>query len=214
MAAVYNESKARLEANRKRFEELLRSTGREGVDDCLDELSRLGFFEAPASTRFHLCREGGLLEHSLNTCDAALKIRDDIIELDPSTAAALTKESVIISALLHDVCKADIYKPVVKRVKDQYGNWKDAPGFDVDYSHFPIGHGEKSVIVTILAGLALTNDEMLAMRWHMAAWDVAFQNPETRSNINQARLQAPLCSVLQAADTIAANILEHAQDED
>lgn len=195
-------------ANRRRYEELLRGTGREGVEECLEELDHLGFFASPASTRFHLCREGGLVEHSLNTCDAALKIRDDMIALDPTVAPQLTRESVVIAALLHDICKADIYRPAVKKVRDQFGTLKDVAGFDVDFSHFPIGHGEKSVIVALLSGIALTNDEMLAIRWHMAAWDVAFQNPETRSNVNQARLQTPLCSVIQAADTLAANILE------
>ena len=32
------------------------------------------FLTAPASTKFHLCREGGLLEHSVNVAEHLLKI--------------------------------------------------------------------------------------------------------------------------------------------
>ena len=213
----YNETKARMESMRKEFEDMLRRTEREGVEDCLEELASLGFFEAPASTRFHLNYDSGLMEHSLNVCKAALQLRKVMIEMDESLKPMLPEDSVIIASLLHDVCKADIYKPVVKHQKQKDGTWVDKPGFDVDFSNFPIGHGEKSVIVLLLSGLALTNDEMLAIRWHMAAWDLAFQSPETKSNINTARDQCPLCSLVQAADTLAANLLERksgGEDED
>ena len=52
--------------------ELLKSTGRDGVDDTISFLEESGFFEAPASSTKHLCVEGGLARHSLNTCRAAL----------------------------------------------------------------------------------------------------------------------------------------------
>ena len=52
--------------NKEEFIELLLSTNRDGVEDCLVDLQELGFFEAPASTKFHLNEEGGLVQHSLN----------------------------------------------------------------------------------------------------------------------------------------------------
>ena len=55
---------------------------------------------------------------------------------------------------------------------------------------------------------------MLAIRWHMAAWDLAFQSPEAKSNINAARDKYPLCGLIQCADTLAANILEHTDKEE
>lgn len=204
----YNENKAKIRAMREEFENMLRSTGREGVDDCLAEIESLGFFEAPASTRFHLNYDGGLMEHSLNVAKTALRLREQMIDMDPTLKSSLPEDSVIIATLLHDVCKADIYKPTVKRVKQTDGTWADEPGYDVDFTNFPMGHGEKSVVVLLLAGLALTNDEMLAMRWHMAAWDLAFNSTEAKSNINAARDICPLCSLVQSADTLAANLLE------
>ena len=48
------------------FENLLLSTKREGVEALLEFVRKSDFYTAPASTRFHSCHEGGLLEHSLN----------------------------------------------------------------------------------------------------------------------------------------------------
>lgn len=194
--------------NKDRFIELLRSTGREGVNEVIDELESLGFFEAPASTRFHLNCEGGLLEHSLNVCDTALAVREVMIAKDESLRDLLPKDSVIIASLLHDTCKADIYKRVMKKRKNAFGVWEEVPGYDVDYSNFPMGHGEKSVIVLLCCGLALTDDEMMAIRWHMTAWDLAFQSPEMKGNLNQAKEICPLLTLIQAADGLASNMLE------
>ena len=52
--------------NKERFIELLRSTKREGIEKLIDFLEKTDFFTAPASTRFHMSCEGGLLQHSLN----------------------------------------------------------------------------------------------------------------------------------------------------
>ncbi|MBQ0130034.1 MAG: HD family phosphohydrolase, partial [bacterium] len=54
---------------------LLKSTKREYIEDVIDGLEELGFFEAPASTKFHLNEAGGLAEHSLNVCKVALMLR-------------------------------------------------------------------------------------------------------------------------------------------
>lgn len=190
------------------FKEMLLSTNREGIENVIERLDEQGFFKAPASTKFHLNYEGGLLEHSMNVCDMALELRELIIRKKEGLRVSLPKESVIIAALLHDVCKADIYKPAVKRQKNEHGIWCDVPGYDVDYSNFPVGHGEKSVIWLLQNGLKLTADEIMAIRWHMTAWDLAFQSPEMKGNLNAARERCPLMALIQAADGLAANLLE------
>lgn len=204
----YNENKAKLQAMREEFEKLLKSTGRDGVDECLAELERLGFFAAPASVNHHLNYDGGLMEHSLNVCKCAKMLREQMTAMDESLKPYLPEDSVIIASLLHDVCKADIYKPTVKRVKQTDGSWADAPSYDIDYSNFPMGHGEKSVIVLLLAGISLTDDEMLAIRWHMAAWDLAFNSREAQRSLDTARDISPLCTLIQCADTLAAGLIE------
>ena len=192
----------------KKFKEMLLLTNREGMENVIERLEEQGFFKAPASTKFHLNYEGGLLEHSMNVCDMALELREVMIRKKEGLRDLLPKESVIIAALFHDVCKADIYKPVVKRQKNERGVWCDVPGYDVDYSNFPVGHGEKSVIWLLQNGLKLTADEIMAIRWHMTAWDLAFQSPEMKGNLNAARERCPLMALIQAADSLAANLLE------
>ena len=193
---------------KKEFIELLKTTNRQGIDDLVEELEDLGFFKAPASTKFHLNEDGGLVQHSLNVCKAALSMRKSMIELDDSLLEALPKDSVIIASLLHDTCKADIYKPTMKKEKNRFGMWCDVPGYDVDYSNFPLGHGEKSVIVLLRSGFELTDDEIMAIRWHMNAWDLPFQSYDIKSNYNKAKEICPLVSLVQAADCLASNLLE------
>lgn len=193
---------------KKEFIELLKTTNRQGIDDLVEELEDLGFFKAPASTKFHLNEDGGLVQHSLNVCKAALSMRKSMIELDDSLLEALPKDSVIIASLLHDTCKADIYKPTMKKEKNRFGMWCDVPGYDVDYSNFPLGHGEKSVIVLLRSGFELTDDEIMAIRWHMNAWDLPFQSYDIKSDFNKAKEICPLLSLVQAADCLASNLLE------
>lgn len=197
---------------KQEFINLLHSTDRDDIDYVIEDIEKLGFFEAPASTRFHLNYEGGLCEHSVNVCRVALRMREQMIEMTPDIEPMLPKDSVIIASLLHDVCKADIYKPAVKKQKNAFGVYEDVPGYDVDYSNFPLGHGEKSVIVILRCGFDLTDEEIMAIRWHMSAWDLPFQSAELKNCINTARDKCPLCSLIQAADTLAANIIERAED--
>lgn len=187
---------------------LLESTQREGVENVIKTIDALGFFEAPASTKFHLNYAGGLAEHSLNVCKVALMLRKQMIEMKPELKEHLPEDSVIISTLLHDVCKADIYKEAIKKRQNASGRWEEYQGYDVDYNNFPLGHGEKSVIVLLRMGLNLTDDEIMAIRWHMSAWDLSFQSPEAKGNYNAAKERCPLCSLVRAADNLSANLLE------
>ena len=193
---------------KEEFINLLMSTRREGIEYVIEDLEELGFFTAPASTNFHSNNEQGLLEHSLKVCKVGLMLREQMILMNKDLENQLPLDSVIISTLLHDVCKSNIYKPAVKKRKIKFGVWEEYKGYDVDYSKFPLGHGEKSVIMLLRMGLDLSDEEIMAIRWHMTAWDLAFQSPEMRANINTAREKTPLCCLVQTADSLATNMLE------
>lgn len=196
------------ETVKKEIIELLRSTEREYIEDVIECLEELGFFKAPASTRFHLCEEGGLAQHSLNVCKAGLMLREQMLAMKPEMKDFLPKDSVIIASLLHDVCKSNIYRKTTKKRKNNFGVWEEYEGYEVDYHDFPLGHGEKSVIMILRMGFDLTDDEIMAIRWHMTAWDLAFQNPEAKGNINAAKDNCPLLCLVQCADGLSAGILE------
>ena len=195
-------------SNKERFIELLRSTGRAGVDNVIAKLEELGFFEAPASTVFHLNTQGGLLQHSLNVYDEAVALARLQVEFRPEMAERLKGDSLIIAALLHDACKAEIYKEALKWRKDSANKWESYTSYDVDYSNFPMGHGEKSVIRLLQWGMELTDDEMLAIRWHMGAWELALHSYDAKSNLNAAKAKCPLLAVISASDGLASSILE------
>lgn len=192
----------------KRFVELLSATNRKGIADVIYQLNKWGFFEAPASSVFHLNRRGGLLEHSLNVYDMAMMLREQMITRSPKIESLLPENSVVISSLLHDVCKAEIYKTTIRSRKNEDGNWKKYQGYEVNCSAFPLGHGEKSVIQLLRWGLTMSDDEIMAIRWHMTAWDLPFQSPELKNNLSKAREICPLCIIIQCADSLASGIIE------
>ncbi len=194
---------------KEEFVQLLQSIGREGIEPVLSYLDKAGFFSAPASAKRHLNYEGGLMEHSMNVCRVALALRKQMVALKPELAEKLSEESVIISALLHDVCKTTLYRKVQKYRKDEYGRWETYDAYESDSSRFPVGHGEKSVIMLLQLGLKLKKEEIVAIRWHMGAWDLSFQSFEQKTNISEANDRFPLASLLQAADSLSTHLLEN-----
>ena len=188
--------------------ELLDATDREGIDEVMDWLKGSNFFSAPASTNFHGNYEGGLADHSLNVYTAAMRLRSTALALNPSLEKSLPEDSVAIATLLHDICKADIYKDTTKKRQNSFGRWEEYQGYTVDYSSFPLGHGEKSVIILLRLGLDMSDDEIAAIRWHMTAWDLPFQSREALGNINAAKDKYPLLSLVQLADGFASSLME------
>ena len=194
---------------KEHFIKILEATNRTGIDGVIRQLEESGFFEAPASTRFHLSCKGGLLEHSMNVYQAALLLREQAIKARPELEEQIPMDSVAICTLLHDTCKADIYKEGILSRKNADGYWEKYPGYQVDYNAgLPLGHGEKSVIMLLSWGLDLTAEEMLAIRWHMAAWDLPLQSPEHKESLNAAKAKTPLVTLVQLADGFATGLLE------
>lgn len=191
---------------KEQFIELLRSTGREGIERVIQKLDSMGFFSAPASSNNHLNVEGGLLQHSMNVYKMAKLIREQLLFVQPELQ--VKEESVIIASLLHDVCKADVYKLGKKWRKDEQGRWEQYDAYEVDYSNFPMGHGEKSVMMLLMCGLRLEQDELLAIRWHMGAWNLAFQNFEDKNCLSAAANKYPLVTIIQTADNLSSHVLE------
>ena len=120
---------------------------REGADKLLEWLTgpASDFFSAPASTRYHNAWEGGLCAHSLNVYEC---LRDYLgrEKVKKEFGLLYSPESIAIVALLHDLCKVNIYKVSTRNVKDEFGRWKTVPYYEFD-DQLPYGHGEKSVYI-------------------------------------------------------------------
>ncbi len=160
-------------AERKQeFIRLLSFVERDGVQSLLEWLESTDFYTAPASTKYHGAYAGGLLDHSLNVFRRLVK-RDTAASMDTMT----------ISALLHDVCKIHLYE------KQDGGGYKHN-------EQFPIGHGEKSVIL-IMRHMQLTDEEITAISWHMGAFD---HRAGAGRSLSQAWEKCPLALHLHIAD--------------
>ena len=93
--------------NRTEIIELLRSTNRPGIDNVIAWLdTEPSFYEASGARIHHDNVKGGLAYHTLKVYHLA---KADWDSRDAAFKAKYPLESVIISALLHDVCKKDVY---------------------------------------------------------------------------------------------------------
>lgn len=188
---------------KERFIEIYKKNiTREGSSTLLDFLCSPSsdFFRAPASTRFHGCYEGGLCEHSLNVYDClkAYMERDRVRQVYGVSAS---DESIAIVALLHDLCKVNIYKPSFRNVKDEHGIWQKVPSYEFD-DQLPYGHGEKSVYI-ISGYMKLTREEAFAIRFHMG-----YSVNDDPKNVGAAFEKFPLAYALSVADSEATYFLE------
>lgn len=169
---------------------------RQGSQPLLEWLSTTDFFTAPASTRFHGACEHGLVMHSINVFN--------VIKSKHYTPEE-NLESFAVSALLHDLCKANYYKSGFRNVKNEATDkWEKVPTYSVQDA-FPYGHGEKSVYL-IERFMRLKPAEAVAIRWHMGGFDDAAKGGCYA--ISEAYDAYPLAIKLHLADLEATYILE------
>lgn len=175
---------------------------REGADKLLEYLESPAsdFFTAPASARYHMSCEGGLVAHSLNVYDCLVgylnspHVKNDL-------QLSYSEESIAIVSLLHDLCKVGVYKKGFRNVKDEKGVWQRVDTFEFE-DKLPYGHGEKSVYM-ISPFMKLTREEAFAIRYHMG-----YSSTEDPRNVSAAFEMFPLAFALSTADSEATYFLE------
>ena len=190
----------------ERFIELYQANiKRKGSDDLLEYLKKSDFFTAPASTRFHLACEGGLVEHSVNVYLRLKSLLD--LEYGEKRPEIYSDETVAICGLLHDVCKIGVYAVSYRNVKEN-GIWKEVPFYTTD-EQLPYGHGEKSVYI-INGFLRLTREEALAINWHMGSFDDRVRGGS--HSIAKAYADYPIAVLTHLADLSATYLDENRND--
>jgi hypothetical protein len=144
---------------KERIIELLASTKREGIELLIKYLTENGFFESPASSKYHGCYAGGLAAHSLGVYELLAKFASEI-KLDEISAAGqeplpILPDTIVVAALLHDVCKIGAY------ISNGDGwKWNRAQ---------PKGHALLS-IERIKKFIVLTELEELMIKFHMGVY--------------------------------------------
>ena len=170
-----------------RFRELIMSTNREGAEKLLFFLRHNDFFWVPASVTHSDNEPHGLLKHSLKVYDEAMKLREEYLRAHPEEEKNLSADRVLVSALLHDVCKCDAYSVD--------GNGKPRKK---DELFLVGGHGSKSLIMVLLTGFHLNSDEMLAIRWHMGSRRI--KDEDLKIVCEKAKKDCPLVNIIIQAD--------------
>lgn len=156
----------------KFIEEFKQHITRPGAANLLTWMQESDFFEAPASTRFHLSEPGGLVKHSIHVYQrlVALYLAEKQRSVHPHyELTEQEEETLAICGLLHDLCKANFYTVEMRNRKNEQGRWEQYPFYIVD-DQLPYGHGEKSVYM-ISGFMRLTREEAMAIRWHMGFSD-------------------------------------------
>lgn len=159
--------------NKTKIINLLKKVNREGIENLIKFMQESDYFTAPASTKYHLNEEGGLATHCINVYKRLYQgYNQRAKELTGSTELdSATKESIVIVALAHDLCKCNFYKSSFRNQKnEETGEWEKIPVYTVQ-DQSPLGHGEKSVILLLQLGVKLTEEEIYAIRWHMGGFD-------------------------------------------
>ncbi|MDD5348508.1 MAG: hypothetical protein PHT59_07835 [Candidatus Omnitrophica bacterium] len=193
------------------FKNLLLSTNRDGIGDLIKYLEEsTDFFFAPSSTKYHDAEVGGLLRHSLKTYQ-------NLLALSKIYSEEYEQDAMIIIALLHDLCKVNIYKQERKSLPrrkengelelDDFGRkiWDEQVVYTVD-DQYPLGHGEKSVIM-LQRFIQLTDTEIFAIRWHMMAYDDSRNSYGGNLAITNASDKYRIIPLFHMAD-LAASFLE------
>lgn len=150
-----------------------------------EQLDKMGFFTAPASTRYHGAYEGGLYDHSL-------KVMDNLMDLTERMGLVWQREeSPYIIGMFHDLCKCDQYE------RDDDGKWQYRKDTLLK------GHGVKSAM---LAGtlLTLTEEEVACITYHMGA----FVDKEEWADYTRAIHMWPNVLWTHTADMMAAHMQE------
>ena len=194
---------------------------RDGIDRFIEYLDTTDFAQAPASTKYHLCWEGGLCKHSLNVFTRLYKlltfeypsrlVTDESGEVvldeqgQPKVESTIpySKETIAFVGLLHDISKAEIYTKQYKNVQNkETGKWESKSYWTMKDSNdrlFFGSHEENSVFI-LNKFFKLTDDEAIAIRYHMGVLEAGEAFP---TRVLQAYKSSPLALLLHTADLMA-----------
>jgi len=166
-----------------------------GLMDFMEK--ETSWLTAPASTRFHLCRENGLLEHSVNVAETLIRLKNTLYPL-------IEDESCVIVAFLHDFGKVGIpgeplyikNKPTENQRRAGYGpTYPYSYNTDLTYLSVPV----RSLYLA-LPYLTLSEQETQAIAYHDGQY--------VEDNRSAAKNECPLTLLLQYADNWCGFVVE------
>jgi len=193
--------------NKQKIINLLLETEREGIENLISYMDLGGFFTAPCSTQYHLAKEGGLAEHSLNVYRTMTNFTYAVYgdTIDESENGNNFLDSVIIVSLLHDLGKIGQFnKPnyipnmiMDKKLKEPIQS--EAKPFKTNKDLLAVPHEIRSIQIAS-EFIDLTEEENFAILYHNGMYsDLKYQlNGKER----------PLQMLLHFADMWCSRTLE------
>lgn len=184
-----------IEENRNSIVALLKCTERKGIDNILDYMDENGYYTAPCSTKYHLCCDGGLQQHSKMVYNMMNNLACNSIYF-----TGIKHSSIILTAILHDIGKSGYrgeqnYLPnVLKSGRQSTQPFKTNP--DKNY----ISHEVLSLMIIHQCGLEITESEEYAILHHNGMYG-NLKN-ELMNN------EQPLQQLLHFADMWSSRFLE------
>lgn len=177
---------------------ILKATGRKGIEELLEYMDANGFYSAPCSSKYHLCKPGGLAEHSLNVFEqAAAMIEAFYIKQDKPFSHELINSAAICS-ILHDIGKIGQYGKSVYIENEDPG----IQPYNVNYELLYVPHEVRSIAI-ISKFIELTEEEQFAILYHNGLYG------ELKSIRGK---ETPLYMILHFADMWACRVVE-SEDE-
>lgn len=181
------------------FTSTLHKTKREGMEDLLKYMVDCGFFTAPSSGNFHLAKEGGLLEHSLNVLHNAEKI--SVALIGSKNLKKDMKDSIAIVSLLHDLGKMGQFeKPEYIPNVLKSGKVSEAKPYEKNKELLPVDHEIRSIAIASMF-IDLTEEEQFAILYHNGLYG------QVGKYVLQGK-ETPLYMILHWADMWAARVTE------
>ena len=150
----------------------LRETNRENIEKVIDFMERNRFFKYHCYRHHHY--EGGLADHAWQTFQIAMRVEAERCAKNPN-ATRLEADSIAIASLLHDLCNCSGMREI----------------------H---GHGRRSAKIIKELGFRLTQDEFLAIRFHMNLKD------KTTHPLYKEAFNSPLRKLVHTSDGKSAKL--------
>ena len=202
--------KETIESNYNKFINLLTTNvTRDGIDKLVKWLSTSDLKTAPASTKYHLCCEGGLVQHCLNVYDRLKRLIDlqyprfipdengEMREVDPK--CPYSNETIALVALLHDAAKINFYEIQFRNTKDSNGAWIQVPYYTVKENPLLYGSHAMTCAYVVRSFLKLSREEELAILYHEACFGYNDSKFDTYT-VMPVYKASPLALLLHQAD--------------
>lgn len=184
------------------------------VEGLLKYLEESGFYEAPASSKYHCSYKGGLCEHSLNVYNIFCCLNSMLVNFIPphfneqgvnDTQTYLLNVAIKV-ALLHDLAKVNYYEFYDKYTKDENGKWVTTKDIRIKdcTKRETYGNASFNNYMILSKYLSLDNNEIVALMNYNCGMDDGYSNKDLSAILSKNSFTI----MLHCADMMCTYMLE------